>query len=870
MALEDDAERLAALRGLGLLDTEPESGFDDLVLLASQVCDTPMAAISLVDDRRQWFKSRRGFSAVETPRADAFCTHTIEQRDVLEVPDAWADARFLASPLVTGEMGVRFYAAAPLVTPDGHAIGTLCVMDRRPRQLDREQRAALHALAGQAMAQIVLREHMKLTERLERRFRALVERSADLIVLVDAVGAVVYISPAARETLGYEPDDARLGRLDELVDSPSQRRQVMSAWSLAPGATLHIPELEVRRPDGTHAHLEVRASNLLADEAVQAVVFNCRDITHRRRAEMELERTREQAVTVLETANDAYIQIDAAGRVCEWNRRAVQLFGWEREEALGELLSDLIVPPEYRDAHTGGVGRAGREAETTSEPIFDALEVSAIRKDGRSLPVEVTMWPTTSRDGERRFSAFVRDISARREMERQMAHMSLHDALTGLPNRHLLDDRLQTALARAAHEGHLVGVLFCDVDRLKIVNDSSGHSIGDQVLVEIAGRLSSTVRSMDTVARFGGDEFVVLVDGVDDPLEVSVLAERLRTCAAGPIRVGGVDIPTSLSIGVAVGDGAVGAERLLGDADGAMYLAKERGRDRIETFGADLHARVRARLEDERALRVAIEQDEFTVHYQPIIAIHTGQIVGAEALIRWERPGSAVRLPGDFIDLAEETDAIVEIGSVVLDRACAQMRRWQEEFARPDLSVAVNVSARQVANTGLVAAVEASLRASGLHPRTLTIELTESTLMQDLACSATTLEQLRGLGVGIALDDFGTGYSSLAYLKALPIDALKIDRSFIANVGRDPSDAAIVAAIVSLAGSLDLRVVAEGVEEEHQLEYLRSRGCGYAQGYHFAAPLPAEGFARLLRPTVSTAASASAGTSPAAGRRRSR
>lgn len=842
----DDTDRLAALRRFEILDTAPQEQFDDIVRLASLICGAPMAAVSLVDEHRQWFKARLGLSVTETPRSESFCTHTITQRDVLEVPDAQADPRFADNPLVRGAPDIRFYAASPLVTPDGFAIGTVCVLDRRPRQLDDDQRAALAALAHQAMAQIELRQQMVITRRLEERFRALVEQSSDLIALVDGNAQLQYVSPSVHDMLGYEPDDPALKDLETVIDDPGARDAVLAAFTSEPGEDLKPMKIPLRCKDGSKAYLEVRCTNLLDDPAVEAIVFNARDVTEVRRAETDLERARRQALVVLESANDAYMQVDVEGIVTDWNRRATQLFGRTKDEALGRPLRELIVPARYKGQDLGGIFGVSAGSGSMSETLIENVEAMAAHRDGTEFPVEVTLWSTVTDDESSRFSTFVRDVTERRALEGRLAHEALHDDLTGLPNRHLLRDRLETAVARCQREGRLVGVLFLDLDRFKVVNDGSGHSVGDQVLVQVARRLEATVRSADTVARFGGDEFVVVVDGVDDPIEVSDLAERIRVALAAPMEVDGVEVPTAASIGYVVTDGSAAAERLVSDADAAMYLAKERGRNRAEAFGAELHARARARLDDERALRRALDDDELQVEYQPTISLDDGSIIGAEALVRWERPGQGLLPPAEFIPLAEETGLIVPLGTWILDAACRQLRAWQERFPEHQLSMAVNVAAHQISTGDLGAVVATTLERAGIAPEAVTLELTESTLMEDLALSASTLAGLRATGVKVAIDDFGTGYSSLGYLKALPIDILKVDRSFVANLGTDPYDSAIVRAISTIAGSLSLQVVAEGVETEEQLAQVRAHGCTSAQGFYFARPMPADAFADLL------------------------
>ena len=835
-----ESERLAALRALEILDTAPEEAFNDLVRLAAWTCGTSMAAVSLVDADRQWFKARLGLGISETPRSDAFCAHTIGQRDVLEVGDATTDPRFADNPLVTGLLGLRFYAAAPLVTLEDFAIGTLCVLDTKPRTLDSDQRMALRALANQTMGQIVLRQQVMTMQRLEARFRAVVEESSDMIVFVDKDGVLRYVSPAVYPILGYQPADLVGRDIRELILSPDALATVRDALQTTAGERTPPAEIRLRRADGTMAHLEFRCSNMINDAAVQALVFHCRDISELRDAEWALERTLHDAVQVLETAHDAYIQLDTDGRVTDWNRQATVTFGWERNEAIGHMISDLIIPDRHRETHRRAFAAAATRTLETGEMIVSDLAVSALRRDGSELPVEVTVWSTQTPAGTLRFSSFVRDVTERQALEERLAHMAIHDDLTGLPNRYLLADRLSSALARAAR-GHVkVGVLFCDLDRFKVVNDSRGHSVGDEVLREAASRLKETVRSIDTVVRFGGDEFVVVLDGVEDEMDASRLAERIRMALAEPVVVEDLVIPTSVSVGVVVSDGSGDAEQIISDADAAMYLAKEQGRDRIEVFDRALRTRVQARLDDERAIRLALDRNEFRLSYQPIVALADRAIIGAEALVRWERPDRGLVGPGTFVPLAEETGLIVPLGEWVLVEACEQLRRWQEATGDRHLSMSVNVAARQVTAGELGAVVDRVLDCTGIDPRTLTLEVTESTLMENLDQSKRILSELTRAGVRIAIDDFGTGYSSLSYLKSLPIATLKVDRSFIVNLAGDPYDSAIVRAVATIAHALNLRVVSEGVETADQAYEALEHGSDWAQGYYFARPMAAE------------------------------
>ena len=429
----------------------------------------------------------------------------------------------------------------------------------------------------------------------------------------------------------------------------------------------------------------------------------------------------------------------------------------------------------------------------------------------------------------------------------QLRHLATHDALTGLPNRVLLDDRLQQAIVHADRDMRSFALLVCDLDRFKLINDSLGHRAGDELLQEVARRLTTVVRAADTVARFGGDEFVLIGTSIGDAEDAADLATRVMDALQAPVRIAGIDIHTSPSIGIAMyPDDGISMQALLAHADAAMYSAKQQGRGSFQRYAPGMDAGTEDRVQLESELHNALSQNQFELHYQPKVDTRTGEVRSAEALIRWMHPTRGSVSPAEFIPLAEECGLIGAIGGWVIREACRQTRAWQNDGV-PTLRVSVNLSASQFRDSGLVDSIRRALDDAGLHARFLEVELTESAVMSDPEKSIAVLEQLSVMGVLVSVDDFGTGYSSMSYLRRFPIDKLKIDRVFINEIVSRPEDASIVRAIVSLAHSLRLKVVAEGVETPAQLDFLKTAGCDEYQGYHFSRPLPAADFERLIR-----------------------
>jgi diguanylate cyclase (GGDEF)-like protein/PAS domain S-box-containing protein len=536
---------------------------------------------------------------------------------------------------------------------------------------------------------------------------------------------------------------------------------------------------------------------------------------------------------------------DVGGHVTYLNVVAERMTGWSRVEAAGHPLEEVLrlVDATTREAVQNPMELAIRENKTVGLTPNCLL----IRRDGVEAAIEDSAAPIHDRRGHVTGAVMVfHDVSKARALSLRMSYLAQHDNLTDLPNRILLNDRLTQATALARRHGRKLAVLFLDGDRFKHINDSLGHAIGDRLLQSVAQRLLDCVRRSDTVSRQGGDEFVILLSEVAHAQDAAVSAEKILVAMSAPHRIDHHDVHLTVSIGIVTyPDDGTDAETLVKNADFAMYDAKNNGRNNYQFFRPDMNVRAMERQSIESGLRDAMERGEFVLHYQPKMNLETGGIIGVEALIRWHHPQRGLVPPAQFIPVAEDCGFIVPIGRWVLHEACHQARAWQDSGLRP-VRIAVNVSAVELRANDFVAGVNDILTETGLDPRYLELELTETFLMQDSKSTVAVLQALKGMGVQLALDDFGTGYSSLSYLKRFPIDSLKIDRSFVRDLTTDPDDASIVTAVISMGKSLHMGVVAEGVETREQLAFLQEQSCPEGQGYYFSRPVAPEEFSQLL------------------------
>ncbi|HET7589997.1 MAG TPA: EAL domain-containing protein [Solirubrobacterales bacterium] len=723
-------------------------------------------------------------------------------------------------------------------------------------------------------------------------FRRLVERLPVIVYTAELGenGRWRYVSPQVEEILGYRPEEfvrdptlwARLvhpedrGRALEL-----EKEEYLGRRETAP------LEYRIHRRDGAVVWIHDEAVLEADEEGVPVWHGVLYDVSERKRTERELQRALSQQAVVarlgeralqngdpqelMQVATELIAKVSGVHSACIWElgrdgRRLNLRAGLEEAvTGAGRRVS------ASRDSHAGAALDSGthaivadweHETRHTMPPVlrvFGAASSLAVVIDGKSRPFGVLDVHATE---PHRFSAkdvpFVQaaanvlaDAIERHSADQALRYRVLHDSLTGLPNRLSFVDALGDALGKAAVSGSPVGILFLDLDHFKLINDSLGHHAGDALLRAVAPRLRSHLRPGDIVARFGGDEFGILIDRLADEGEALAIADRVAAAFAKPFSLDGVDHFVSASIGVAVsraGEGRpVNAELLIRDADAAMYRAKEGGRSRSVLFDAEMRAGAMRRLETERELRHALDRDELALFYQPVVSLRTGEISGLEALVRWRHPERGLLDPPEFVSIAEDSGLIEPIGRWVQERACRQALEWHQ--LRPDsrpLDVAVNLSARQVAHRDFAATVEEILARIGIDPVHLRLEITESVLVEESATAIASLQQLNELGVRLVLDDFGTGYSSLAYLNRFPFHALKIDRSFVDALGAEQEATAIVEAIIGMARALSLEVIAEGVESEVQLAELQRLGCDYAQGHFFQAAMPEREVSRLI------------------------
>lgn len=945
----NEKERLERLHSYAVLDTAAEPDFDDFTVLASRLLGAPVALISLVDRHRQWFKSRVGLDAAATPRDEAFCAHAILSEDLFVVEDARADARFADNPLVTGDPHIRFYAGCPLVTTDGVALGTLCVIDRVPRELGAADADTLRRLGRQLMHLLDLRRAMSLQREAEQAMRArnedmqrlvlVAERTHNVVIMANPQGLITWVNPAFERVTGYTAQEAMGRKPGDLLqfagtslDARASLRQAVRQRSSVRVTILNRGKLgnvywmdvDLQPLSGSHGEFlgfvaietDVTALvrrqehlNALIEAVPVGIVLYSDRLTH--------ESSNTAARKILEctaTDNDAplpdafaqmaqqsmttgaevpsqlmplkspngqsrWIDVCAAvlpgefgkpgGSIIAFSDQTERIqFGKYIELATAtaeigywnwSLPDDRL---ELSDSWVKHLGLSGEAVTTRSlvhpddqarcwESIVQVLSgAQPTFKFQERLRTGDGTWrwvlcggAATERDPQGRVTRMAGihlDIDDHKRAEEALQRAATTDPLTGLPNRLVMLDRLNRALCTTRRHGEYGALLFLDLDHFKRINDSYGHSAGDEVLQLVSSRLLSQIREADTLARMGGDELMILLPRLSSSLEeaksqAQLVCNKLMSALASPLWVGGKDLTVGASIGVSwfpKADTETG-EDLIREADTAMYGAKGDTRGTVRFYEPAMQSAAAHRLQTDHDLRRAIANGEFELFIQGKWSPQ-GALKGGEVLLRWNHPVRGLVPPAEFIPLAEESELIVPIGHWVMERACEMAKFIRAQM--PEFVVSVNISPKQFRHADFFQDFKLAVSAAQLPPAALVLEITEGVLLEDqLAKHVVALSEE---GYRFSLDDFGTGYSSLAYLKRLPVHELKIDRAFVRDIQADGDDAALVQAILSIARRFKIQTVAEGVETRAQADFLAQHGCDMLQGYFFDKPQP--------------------------------
>ena len=730
--------------------------------------------------------------------------------------------------LLLQDMNVEGYVGVPLFSLEGVPFGLIIALNSKPIQNEDFILTYFDLVVGRIAAEYERLRIMKLLTDQEKKFRDIAYCSSDIIWEVNEHLEYTFSSTIPEGILGYLPEEL-IGRkpFDFMPAKESARVQALFQPVWDNRETFSALENLSIHKDGSLVYLETSGVPVFdAKGEFRGYRGLDRNITERKEKERELQ----LAATVLETATEAVMVTDVDKKIIKVNKAFTEITGYQRDEVLGK---------------TPAVLTSGHHDGAFYVEMFKTLELTGKweseiwnrKKNGSIYPQWLSVSAMYDEQGDLNgYVALFSDITKRKEYEEKIEYQANYDALTGLANRHLLKDRFASAIYRSDRNNSLVSLLFIDLDRFKQVNDSFGHTFGDRLLKQVGKRISGHVRQSDTVARLGGDEFAVIFPDLPDTHHMEDTIRTILDTLAQPYHIDNSDVYLSASIGITVypEDGNT-IEELLRNADSAMYKAKNSGRNTFQYYSADMHLEAQQRIELENALRKAVVRKEFVLHYQPVIDARTNRIVGAEALIRWQRPDVGLVYPNDFIGLAEECGLITVMGEWVLQEACSQIAQILDTCPE-DFFVSVNVSCDQFKNSDMPELVAETLQANGLAPQRLVLEITESIMLNDDCLILEQFENLRNLGIGISIDDFGTGYSSLSYLHKYPITTLKIDRSFVNEVTSENHGHALVTAILAMSESLGLKVIAEGIEQENQAGILSKEGCMYFQGYLYSKP----------------------------------
>jgi len=763
----------------------------------------------------------------------------------------YGQARTIVLVLIVLAVIVAMAIAFPVTLKMTEEVRTRILAEQEARQLNADLE-----LKVQKRTQELVQSNQQLSAEIEERTSAegrmrlqvaALQAAANSIVITDVTGKILWVNSAFTRLTGYSGEEA-VGQNPRFLRSgkhdPSFYKNL---WKTITSGEVWHGEVTNRRKDGSLYEEEMTITPVRAESGeITHFVAIKQDVTTRKAIAEALLHAQEKYRGLVEDAVVGIFQATPDGRIITANAAMARMHGYDSPQQLMSEVSDAATQLFVNPNQLQEISRLLEKNEVAHD-----VEVEVNRRDGTMAWLLGNLRAVRGRDGRIvRHEGTVQDITERKAAEKQVQYLAYYDALTGLPNRTLFRDRLTKALASARRRKEKVALLFFDLDRFKTINDSLGHSVGDLLLKEVAERLKGWAREQDTVARLGGDEFVVVLTGIKEVADIAVAANRILNMMATEFAIQGQLLRVTCSLGISVfPDHGPDAEALLKSADAAMYYAIDKGGNNFQFFTQDMNARAMERLTLENSLRLALEREELFLVYQPQVDLPTGAIVGAEALLRWRHPQMGLVPPSKFIAIAENSGLMLPFGEWVLKTACAQARQWQDQ-GLPPLPIAVNVSAVQFRHERFLEVVREVLEESGLAPQYLELELTESLLLSSADVTLSLLRQLHGMGLRLSIDDFGTGYSSLSYLRHFPVYKLKIDRSFMQNITVSTDNAAVTAAIINLARSLNLKVLAEGVENEEQMFFLRAHNCDEVQGYYFSHPLAASDFAEKVRCTL--------------------
>lgn len=744
-------------------------------------------------------------------------------------------AKLYSGDALLVDMKVESYFGAPIISSSGETLGLVSVFDTKPMEIEPWAEPILGVFAQRVASQIEHKGDEEKIKASEKELRNIFRDMQDTYYRTDNEGRFVRLSESVKELLGYEVDELLGKKVKDIhVDSRGRLKLLKKLEQLGTANGFDAP---LKHKDGSIVWGSSNSHYCRDDDDnIVGVEGMIRDMSQHRESELQMRKMS----SALEQSADMIVITDNQGVVEYINPAVETITGYSFKEVVGG---------------TFNIVKSGKQSDDFYKNLWTTILAGEVfrdvlinkKKNGDLYYEEKTITPIKNNQGQIiNFVGTGRDITSRMENEERLSFMAHHDALTELPNRILFMDRLSQSLAHATRYAKRVAVLFVDLDRFKNINDTLGHDVGDKILIQLASRLRKNIRRGDTVARLGGDEFAILLNDIETEQVVSQLTKMVLLALEQPLEVEGREFFVTASIGISLfpNDGSESGT-LLRNADIAMYKAKDMGKNNYQFYSADMSARAFQRLTMENSLRRALEREEFILFYQPQFNLKTNKISGVEALLRWQHPDLGMVMPNDFIPLLEETGLINQVGDWIVGEACRQMKVWSAS-GFSDLMMSVNISGRQFHDKGFIGKIEACISASGVSPNMIEMEITESVLMENQERTVTALELLEKMGFRIAIDDFGTGYSSFGYLRRFRVDTLKVDQSFIHDVIENADDAAITSAIIAMAHSLKLNVIAEGVETQQQLAFLRKHDCDCVQGYLLSRPLPADELTKLL------------------------